>query len=131
MTGNALEIRLLGGLEVLVGGEPVPLGGARQKALLALLALRVGELVPRDRLIDDLWGGERSDKAANALAALVVRLRKVLPPDVLLTHGGGYELRVDSEAIDLVRFERLFADGVASEPSAAAGLLREALALWR
>jgi DNA-binding SARP family transcriptional activator len=131
MTADALEIRLLGGLEALVGGEPVPLGGARQKALLALLALRAGELVPRDRLIDDLWGGERSDKAANALAALVARLRKVLPPDVLLTHGGGYELRVHTEAIDLVRFERLFADGVASEPPAAAGLLREALALWR
>ena len=131
MTAESLEIRLLGRLEVLLGAEPLPLGGARQRALLAVLALRSGELVSRDRLIDDLWGNEPTANAPNALAALVARLRKVLPPDVLITHGGGYELRVADEALDLVRFEQLFARAASSESAAAAGLLREALDLWR
>jgi DNA-binding SARP family transcriptional activator len=130
MTALSLEIRLLGRLEVLAGGEPLTLGGARQRALLALLALRAGELVPRDRLIDDLWGGERSDNAPNALAALVARVRKALPAEALVTHEGGYELRIDAESTDLVQFERLFAEGAAAEPAIASKLLREALALW-
>ena len=114
-----------------VQGEPLALGGARQRAVLALLALRAGELVSRDRLIDDLWGDDAATKPANALAALVARLRKVLPRDVLLTHGSGYELHVDDEAIDLVRFERLFARAAASDPAVAGASLREALELWR
>ena len=131
MTADALQIRLLGRLEVFVQGEPLALGGARQRAVLALLALRAGELVSRDRLIDDLWGDDATSKPANALAALVARLRKVLPRDVLLTHGSGYELHVDDEAIDLVRFERLFARAAASDPAVAGASLREALELWR
>ena len=131
MTAEALDIRLLGQLELLVDGRLLALGGARQRALFALLALRAGELVTRDRLIDDLWGDEATANAPNALAAVVARLRKVLPDALLVTQPAGYELRVEPETIDLVRFERLFAEASAAEAEDAAPLLAAALELWR
>ena len=131
MTAEALDIRLLGQLELLVDGRLLALGGARQRALFALLALRAGELVTGDRLIDDLWGDEATANAPNALAAVVARLRKVLPDGLLVTQPAGYELRVEPETIDLVRFERLLAEASAAEAEDAAPLLAAALELWR
>ena len=129
------EFRLLGPLEVLVEGRPLSLGGTRQRTLLVLLLLRANEAVSRDRLIDDLWGSEPPATVANALAALVARLRRLLPPGLLHTAAGGYELRVEPDAIDLHRFERLVEEGhralAAGEPNRAAELLRFAQALWR
>lgn len=127
--------RLLGPLEICVGDRPVRLGGVRQRSLLALLLLRPNEVVSRDRLIDELWRDHAPDSAANALAALVARLRRVLPPDTLVTRSGGYEAQVELEAVDLFRFERLHEEGrralAAGEPAAAAEQLRAALSLWR
>jgi DNA-binding SARP family transcriptional activator len=91
--------------------------------------------VSRDRLIDDLWGERPPDAAANALAAVVARLRKTLPADVVLTRPAGYELRIERQALDLHRFETLVEDGstalAAGDPAQASKLLRSALALWR
>ncbi|MHB1242328.1 MAG: BTAD domain-containing putative transcriptional regulator [Gaiellaceae bacterium] len=127
--------RLLGPLEIRVGDRPVRLGGVRQRSLLALLLLRPNEVVSRDRLIEELWHDHAPESAANALAALVARLRRVLPPDTLVTRSGGYEAQVELEAIDLFRFERLHEEGrralAAGEPAAAAEQLRAALSLWR
>ena len=96
MTGaETLEFRLLGPLEARLDDRPLPLGGVRQRALLALLLLRANEVVSRDRLIDELWRDHAPESAANALAALVARLRRVLPPDVLVTRSGGYEARIE------------------------------------
>lgn len=136
MTDEAtLEFRLLGPLEVLVDARPVALGGLRQRGLLALLLLRANELVPRDRLIDELWRDHAPESAANALAALVARLRRVLPADVLVTGAGGYAARVAPDTIDVHRFERLVEDGRRSladgDHAGAAATLREALSLWR
>ena len=131
MTAEALDIRLLGQLELLVDGRLLALGGARQQREERALALRAGELVTRDRLIDDLWGDEATANAPNALAAVVARLRKVLPDALLVTQPAGYELRVEPETIDLVRFERLFAEASAAEAEDAAPLLAAALELWR
>lgn len=132
---SSIEFRLLGPLEVLVEGRPISLGGVRQRTLLVLLLLRANETVSRDRLIDDLWGSEPPATVANALAALVARLRRLLPPGLLSTAQGGYELRVDLKAIDLHRFERLVEEGnqalADGEPNRAAELLRSAGALWR
>jgi DNA-binding SARP family transcriptional activator len=129
------EFRLLGPLEVLVEGRPLSLGGTRQRTLLVLLLLRANEAVSRDRLIDDLWGSEPPATVANALAALVARLRRVLPGDLLRTTQSGYELRVDPDALDLHRFEKLAEEGsaalAAGEPDRAAARLRMALELWR
>jgi DNA-binding SARP family transcriptional activator len=136
MTGHeGLELRLLGPLEALVDGRQIGLGGTRQRTLLVLLLLRANEVVSRDRLIDDVWGNEPPDTAANALAALVARLRRVLPADLLLTEPGGYELRIERAALDLHRFEALVEEGGAAlargEAARAADQLRAALALWR
>ena len=108
MTGDGtLEFRLLGPLEALFENQPIALGGVKQRGLLALLLLRANEVVSRDRLIDELWRDHAPETAANALAALVARLRRVLPADILVTRSGGYEARVAPDAIDLYRFERL------------------------
>ena len=136
MTSEGTPVfRLLGPLEICVGDRPVRLGGVRQRSLLALLLLRPNEVVSRDRLIDELWRDHAPESAANALAALVARLRRVLPPDTLVTRSGGYEARVELEAVDLFRFERLHEEGrralAAGEPAAAAEQLRAALSLWR
>ena len=136
MTGDGtLEFRLLGPLEARLDEKPIALGGARQRGLLALLLLRANEVVSRDRLIDDLWRDHAPETAANALAALVARLRRVLPPNVLVTRSGGYEVQVEPDAIDVRRFERLLESGSRAlgegDPVEAAEQLRVALSLWR
>ena len=132
---GTLEFRLLGPLEARLDDRPLPLGGVRQRALLALLLLRANEVVSRDRLIDELWRDHAPESAANALAALVARLRRVLPADVLVTRSGGYEARIEPDALDLLRFERLAEQGsralAAGDAAAAAEQLHAALSLWR
>ena len=136
MTGHGtLEFRLLGPLEASLDDQLVALGGARQRALVALLLLRANEVVSRDRLIEDLWRDHAPETATNALAALVTRLRRVLPADVLVTKPGGYSIAIAPEAVDVKRFELRVEDGrralVAGEYGAASDRLREALSLWR
>ncbi len=50
-----MDFRILGPLEVREGGRALELGGARQRALLALLLLSANEVVSSDRLLDELW----------------------------------------------------------------------------
>jgi DNA-binding SARP family transcriptional activator len=127
-----MEFRILGPLEIVQQGRPLALGGARQRALLALLLTRANEVVSTDRLIDELWG-ERPPKAAdNALQYHVSRLRKLLASsEAIVTKAPGYLIRVGLDELDLLRFERLVEEGQRSSPEAAARLLREALELWR
>jgi DNA-binding SARP family transcriptional activator len=125
-----VEFRILGPVEVVERGRVVPLGGSRQRALLALLLTRANEVVSADRLIDELWP-EPPQNAANALQYHVSQLRKSLGPDSIVTRAPGYVLEVGPNALDLLRFERLVADAERAAPAAAAELLREALALWR
>jgi WD40 repeat protein/DNA-binding SARP family transcriptional activator len=129
------EIRILGPVELWRVGEPVHVGGPRQRALLVLLALRANEAVSSDRLLEELFGADARDRSANAVQAAVSRLRRLLEPGSLETRGGGYVLHVDAEQLDSVRFERLLAEGRAQlaggDPAAAASTLRDALSLWR
>lgn len=131
-----MEIRLLGPLDALGDdGTPLPLGGPRQRALLAALALAPGRTVATTRLIDDLWGEEVPASAAKMVQIHVSRLRKALPPGIIATRGPGYALEVPPEATDLGRAEALVARGrsalAAGEHAAAADALNAALALWR
>ena len=127
-----MEFRILGPLEVVEQGNPLPLGGARQRALLAFLLTRANEVVSTDRLIDELWGEGPPKAAANALQYHVSRLRKLLAPsNPIATKEPGYLIRVRPDQLDLLRFERLVEEGQRSSPEAAAELFREALALWR
>ncbi len=130
-----MEFRILGPLEVWDQGGEVSLGGLKPRALLAVLLFHPNEVVPADRLIDELWGEDSPEDAAAALRVNVSRLRKALPQDVLTTRSPGYLIRVEPDALDLHRFERLvdegrslLARGLAAD---AAERLRDALSLWR
>ena len=74
-----MEYRVLGPLEVLDTGGPLPLGGVKQRALLALLILNANHVVPRERLIDQLWGDEAPESAVKSVQVYVSHLRKLLP----------------------------------------------------
>src|SRR5215211_1073025 len=126
-----MEFRILGPVQVLDESRELPLGGAKQRALVALLLLDPNRVVSRDRLIDELWGGSPPDTAVTALQVYVSHLRKSLGRDLILTQSPGYLIRVSDGELDLHRFERLVAAARAEEPAEAARLLREALALWR
>jgi DNA-binding SARP family transcriptional activator len=93
-TGTPMEFRILGSLEVLVDGRQIPLAGARQRALLAILLLHRGEVVSVDRIVDELWGERPPDTAVKTVQVYVSRLRKLLGDEVLVTRGGGYALEV-------------------------------------
>ncbi|GAB7045695.1 AfsR/SARP family transcriptional regulator [Catenuloplanes indicus] len=113
-------------------GRAVPLGGARLRALLAMLLLDAGRPVPAARLIDGVYGDRPPAGAGNALQSQISRLRAVLPVE---HDGGGYRLAIDPDEVDAHRFARLAAAGrdalAAGEPARAVPPLREALALWR
>src|SRR5436190_9266440 len=132
-----MQIGLLGELEVRdEHGRDIPVAGAKQRSLLAVLALHVGRVVPTDQIIDALWGGEPPDGVRNGLQGLVSKLRRTLgSTDVVAMRGGGYVLDLPRESIDVHRFERLVTDGRASanhgELEQAVRLLAEAGELWR
>ncbi len=126
-----MDFRVLGPLEVRDGERVVPLGGAKQRAVLAVLLTRKGEVVSRDRLIDELWAGRPPRSAVSILQTYVSRLRKALGPEVLTTRAVGYAVDLRGHELDLVRFEALLDEERAAPPADAARLLREALALWR
>src|SRR5438552_8849439 len=128
-----MQFRILGPLEVTDDGRELPVAGASQRALLALLLLHVNEVVSSDRLIDELWSAEPPASGVTALQVRVSQLRKALGPaaERLETRPPGYVLRVRPEELDLDRFTRLLNEADGAEPSVAAGMLREALALWR
>ena len=74
-----MEVRLLGTLEVLDdAGAPVEVRGIKLRTLLALLALRVGEIVPTTRIIEDLWGDQELQDPVNAVQVVVSKLRRAL-----------------------------------------------------
>jgi WD40 repeat protein/DNA-binding SARP family transcriptional activator len=132
---RSMQIRVLGHFEASVDDHPVALGGAKQRAVLAMLGLDANRAVSADRLIEGLWGEEPPPSAAKMIQNYVWRLRKVLTDDggaEISTHGRGYELRIDPELVDVLRLERLMAEAgraaTAGQPPDAA---REALRLFR
>jgi YVTN family beta-propeller protein len=130
-----MEFRLLGSLEVLVDGREVGLGGARQRAVLAILLLHRREVVSVDRLVDEIWGATPPQTATKTVQVYVSRLRKVLGDGVLVTRGGGYALLADPEDVDVDVFERLAVEGREALDRGDAGPAAErfgsALELWR
>ena len=130
-----MQIRVLGPIDVEVGGLPVQLGGPKQRSVLALLALHVNSAVSVDRLIEGLWGEEQPASAAKMVQLYVSQLRKLLAEEdgtEIVTHGRGYELRADRDVVDAERFERLVAEASRARGNGTAGRRpRGALALWR
>ena len=126
-----LEYRILGPLEVGANGTPVHLGGQKQRALLAYLLLRANDVVPAERLIEELWGDPAPRTAMTSLQNVVSQLRKVLGAEPLETRSPGYRLKISPEQLDLTRFERLVKSARGTEPAERARVLTEALELWR
>jgi len=129
-----VRVGLLGPV-VVEDGDTTEVRGARQQALLALLALHAGEVVGTDRLVDELWGDDAPANPANALQAVVSRVRRVVGADALVARPPGYALDVPADAVDASRFESLVGRGraelAAGDAAAASATLRGALDLWR
>ncbi|MGY1666346.1 AfsR/SARP family transcriptional regulator, partial [Geodermatophilus sp. SYSU D00696] len=145
-------MRILGPLEVVRDGRVVRLGGRRPQAVLAVLAVHAGRVVPHEQLIEAAWDGRPPRTAPAVLRTYVAQLRAVIEPDVrspddargaagpdhwrvLLTQGPGYVLRTGAGQVDAERFGHLVEQGrralAAGAHAEAADLLGEALALWR
>ena len=130
-----VDFRILGPLEAVDGPRPVDLTRGKRKALLALLLLHADRVVPRGRLVDDLWGEEVPESAPKMVQIFVSQLRKQLPPKLIQTYSAGYRVDLEGHSLDLRTFESLqgvgrdaLANGRAQE---AARTLRRALELWR
>jgi DNA-binding SARP family transcriptional activator/tetratricopeptide (TPR) repeat protein len=129
-----VEFRLLSALEVRVGGEPVPLGHARQQCVLAVLLIDVNRPVPADRLIQRVWDDHVPLRARETLYAYLSRLRRELNPHGirLARRTSGYVLDIDATLVDLYRFRRLLTRArQAPDDRSALDLYEEALGLWR
>jgi DNA-binding SARP family transcriptional activator/ABC-type transport system substrate-binding protein len=126
-----MEFRILGPLEVEDGSRSLPLAGAKQRSLLALLLLARGRPVSTERLIEEVWNGVPPETALKSVQVYVARLRKTLGDDRLVTRQRGYLLVVEPGELDADRFDDLVRSASGAQPAAAAARLREALALFR
>ena len=135
MGPGGLCVGVLGPLQVATDAGPVEIGAPKQRALLALLALRAGHSVGVDQLIDGLWGEEPPRSATKTLQTYVSGIRRLLPDGAVRTVPGGYELVLDPADLDASIFEQLIGSARQSQATGdlaqATEQLNEALALWR
>jgi DNA-binding SARP family transcriptional activator len=141
-TGEGTRIQLLGPIRAWQDGNEIALGPPKQRAVLALLASRAGDVVGIERIIDAVWGSEIPRTAANGVHTYVAGLRRALEPgrsgrraaSVLDSAAGGYCLGVSPEDVDVTRFARSHAEARrargASDTGGALALYEDALSLW-
>ncbi|AXI90633.1 AfsR family transcriptional regulator [Streptomyces sp. ETH9427] len=132
---TALRFSVLGPVRAWRGAEPLPTGSPQQRALLAALLLREGRAATAGELIHALWGDEPPSQALAAVRTYMSRLRKVLPPGVLVSESGGYAIGTPQEgALDLAVAQELAAEAERVKNSGdlfhARAVLNEALGLW-
>lgn len=133
----AIEVRLLGPVELSVSGAPVYVGSRHVRTLLAVLAMHAGRVVDTALLADALWGDAPPRTAAHALQVHVSSLRKLLGPHGhrLRARPPGYVLVLPPMALDVERFEHAARDGrsllAGGRPDTAVAVLDDALAAWR
>jgi DNA-binding SARP family transcriptional activator len=116
-----MEFRMLGPVEAYSDGQSLDLGGAKQRAVFAMLLVNSNTAVSIERLIDAVWEDDPPESAQKALQVHVSNLRKLVGKERLQTKAPGYLLRVQENELDLDRFRSLQAQGK----------LVEALSLWR
>jgi DNA-binding SARP family transcriptional activator/tetratricopeptide (TPR) repeat protein len=135
----ALRVAVLGPLLVESAGEPADLASARQRDLLALLALHPGRAVPTEEIVEVLWGELPPRSHRRLVHVYIGRLRTLIEPGrdpgaptrILCRAPGGYRLEATAAQLDLVRFDDLVARAHAAEPATARRLLAQALDCWR
>jgi DNA-binding SARP family transcriptional activator len=137
-----MRVRLLGPVSAETDGVPLRLGGRKQRAVFALLALQVNSPVALDRLVDELWRDEPPAQATLSLQSYISRLRRTIsdaqpedqPAPRILTRPPGWALMMPADQVDAIRFVALAREGssLLEEAEVASGTakLREALALW-
>lgn len=136
---SGLRLRVLGAVDATRDGEPVDLGGRRQRAVVAALVVAGGEIVSPDRLVDCVWGASPPASATSALQSYISHLRRRLEPDagarsregVIARSGGGYRLCLGTDAVDAWSFEDAVQSAVRAPSREAERLLEAALRLWR
>jgi DNA-binding SARP family transcriptional activator len=134
-----MEFRILGPVEVILGGDPVGINAPRQEIVLTTLLLEANRVVPVNRLVDALWDEDPPATAKGQVQIAMSALRRLLAVSgdggVIVTRSPGYVIRVPDDALDLKGFESLAADGSAAAAEdrleEAVQKLRGALALWR
>ncbi|WP_143342786.1 AfsR/SARP family transcriptional regulator, partial [Crossiella equi] len=133
MAGHSVVFHVLGPVEIVHGGRSAPVDAAKQRILLAVLALRAGQRVETEELVGYLWEDEELPaQPRGAVQTYVRRLRHLLGPGILATVDGGYRLEVEPEDVDAHRFRRLVARArEQADPVVRAAGLRAALELWR
>jgi DNA-binding SARP family transcriptional activator/DNA-binding beta-propeller fold protein YncE len=135
-----VTFRVLGPVEAIRNGVPLDLGGRQPRSVMAILVLHANHVVRSDQLKDGLWGMRWPVGATNTVQAFIARLRRALGEHAgdrsatIVTAAGGYMLRIDPEAIDLYRCQRLAADArlarTSGDHATAAALFEEALSPW-
>jgi DNA-binding SARP family transcriptional activator len=139
---SELRFELLGPVRAWRGPAELELGSPQQRAVLAALLLARGRHVSLEALIEALWGERPPRAAAGTLRTYVSRLRRCLDPGtgqpgqaVIKLVGDGYSLQLGPAVLDLGVFEDLVRQARAArrgaDPAQAAGLFRDALALWQ
>lgn len=140
MSTSPVRFTILGPVGARRDNEDLDLGGRQQRLVLALLLTHAGSVVSLSNLVDTLWSQEPPTSAANVVHRCIGILRRLIEPDLpvrtvgtyLIRHAAGYQLRVDEDSLDLLRFRRVVAQArQATEPGRAVRLYTEALALWR
>src|SRR5918996_2878162 len=129
-----MEFRLLGPLEIRADHGPLPIGGPKQRTVLAHLLLQANRVVTTERLIDAVWGEEPPATARNTLQTYVRHLRKALGGQRIQHRSAGYLLIADPKEVDALRFEALVEQArslASADPAGAVGILQEALRLFK
>ena len=136
-TTNGARLCVLGPVALIVDGRAIPIGGARQRAILVYLALQHDTAVSAATLIDNVWGDDAPASVSKSLTTQLARLRKIIAPHgwTLEYTGTGYQLQLDGAALDVAAFEQLVSAAQREldrdQPEGAARLLERGLALWR
>lgn len=130
----SVEVRVLGEVQLWIDDRSVNAGHARQRCVLALLALDASRLMPVEQLIDRVWGDRTPGDARGVLYTYLARLRRILAGagDVSIQRRpGGYVLTIDPLAVDLHQFRHLYGQARTTDDDRALGLFTQALDLWR
>ncbi len=120
-----------------MGGEPRNVGGPKQRALLVSLVVELGNPVPVERLVRNVWADAPPATAPGTLQTYVTHLRKALAGTAaeIGLRPGAYVLTAPPETVDAERLETALRQAAglldSGDPGAALPLLEAAVESWR